>query len=313
MSRKARRQALEAELDEVRGLLRLSVDSGDPLGELQFGPLVNRLTGELAAEEATVDGLAQISLYFGGGPVFGSKGISAMFAGTAIRQFQGLVSETVAAWTDEGLGARGPVANAERSELAVTEVARGSFGFVLEELSEQASLLDTPLSQAVSSVADLVSDVSAEGLERFEAVLASADRRVLRTLGEFFENLFEERATMKIVEGDREFSLGLDDVRRAYERIGSSQLEEEEREFVGKLVGLLPGHRKFELRLAAQEILYGTVSKDLAQSYEAGLVDRPLIGETVSARVRVRELVDVSGEARRQYHLLDLVLRPSES
>ena len=96
MLRKLRLDGLRAELSLVQELLRQSLDAGDPVGELQYEHRRNIITKEIKELEETVTTSASVTLFFGGRPVLGSKGIAAEFAGGALEKFQDLVTKTFA-------------------------------------------------------------------------------------------------------------------------------------------------------------------------------------------------------------------------
>ena len=80
--------------------------------------------------------LASVALFFGGRPVMGSRGIEAAFAGEAISNYQDLLSKISASGESGQIPGKGPVRNSAASQLHVTEVLHGSFGFLLQELDE---------------------------------------------------------------------------------------------------------------------------------------------------------------------------------
>ncbi|HMQ34882.1 MAG TPA: hypothetical protein PKD53_29445, partial [Chloroflexaceae bacterium] len=68
---------------------------------------------------------------------------AANFAGKAIDRYQDLLAKRYASLESGPLGDRGPVPLHPNAQMLITEVARGSFGFMLEEASEPTSLVDT--------------------------------------------------------------------------------------------------------------------------------------------------------------------------
>src|ERR1700722_4281978 len=79
---------------------------------------------------------AKVRLTFNGKPILGSHGIFADFAMRAVGQFSDTVS-TLAASIEGPLGAAGPIPNRELYQLLITNTALGSFGFDMEEHSNQ--------------------------------------------------------------------------------------------------------------------------------------------------------------------------------
>src|SRR3546814_8823797 len=121
---------------------------------MQFSRLLedwNRLLREIEATPSTGAG---VGCFFGGRPVVGSYGIQAEFGAKAVAEFQTLVSNTFAA-AEGTLGARGPVPQRDRTQLMLTDIARGSFGFILEQ-SEDPELVDSAMKEVLGRAVDLV-------------------------------------------------------------------------------------------------------------------------------------------------------------
>ena len=77
------------------------------------------------------------------------KGIKSKSAAAAIGSFQNIV-EAVVAQKATSLFSCDPIAKRASSTLYITRLAKGSIGFVLEELRPQATLVDTALTDAAA-------------------------------------------------------------------------------------------------------------------------------------------------------------------
>ena len=154
------RFGLEARLDELR----------KTLAEL-----------EAAKDEPT----ASAALFFGGKPVVGSQGIESEFSGAAVTKFQDLVAKVLAQQTG-GLGLRGTVPNKAASTLHITNIVRGSFGFLMEEVNPQQQIVDTSLKGAVKQATVLLDAFGEPDEEQFRSAVEVIDERVLDTAREFF-------------------------------------------------------------------------------------------------------------------------------
>lgn len=143
MLKKLEVDALKADLAALTALLAARTEDDDPVGWLQLSSRKADLERELTQIEATPETRAAVALFFGGRPVLGSKGIAANFAGKAIDRYQDLLAKRYASLESGPLGDRGPVPLHPNAQMLITEVARGSFGFMLEEASEPTSLVDT--------------------------------------------------------------------------------------------------------------------------------------------------------------------------
>lgn len=267
MPRKLRKDSLMAELSSVRALLEESIAIGDPVGQIQFNHRKEEILGQLNELDESFDTLASLAIYFGGKPVIGSRGISAEFASIAIEELQSLISKVQASNLLGKIGERGRVPKVTNSELMITEVTKGSFGFVLEELSDQQPLFETALKATVDQVSNIIAKTCAPNEEEFEEILDQIDSRSLISLKKFLANLDNNKATLRLVENNNDFIIDEDSAHRGRVRIETTVIEEEYSPYEGKLVGFLPEHKKFELKLKDGELIYGTATVEATEQY----------------------------------------------
>ena len=262
--------SLRADLAAVENLLKAAAEVNDIIGKMQFQERKEEILAKLSQLESTPEKTASVALYFGGQPVLGSYGISTTFATKALQEFQSVVSNLYASAKQKGVGSRGPLPNADNSELMVTAVTKGSFGFVLDEVSsEQSDLFESKLKLVVDRAVEVIENSCAESEELFEEVLSRINNRTLGPLKEFFINLDNHAATMKIIENNHEFFLDEKSIHRGRLRTEFLGIEESDKEFSGILIGFLPEHRKFELRLPESDIvIYGPVSSYSLNQYQ---------------------------------------------
>jgi len=308
MPRKLRLDGLRAELNSVQELLRQAHDAGDPVGELQYSHRQEILQKEIEEIEKTETTSASVALFFGGKPVLGSKGIAAEFAGSALEKFQDLVTRTFAKAELGPLGRRGPIPQKENTQLMVTELARGSFGFVLDEMSEQSELQETALKLMVDEVARIVEDTGSPNEPDFEAIVESLDPRTLIALKDFFVILDSSEATIRIVDDERDFLLDKYAVHRGRLRTEATSIEEKETFATGQILGFLPEHRKFELKPVDGEIIYGSVSKEAAEQYQAMVTSgTDVVGRHWQVKLTVRTVKPLNRPLREVYRLLEFM------
>ena len=201
--------------------------------------------------------------------MLGSRGISANFAGAALEKFQELVSRTFVKTELGALGERGPIPLQQSAKLMVTGVTRGSFGFVLDELSDQTEIADTALKSMVEEVASLIERTASPNELEFEQVAETLDVRTLTALKDFFVTLDSGKATFRLVEGIVDFTFDASSIYRARQRTEATSIKEKEDDIMGILDGFLPDHRKFEARAGNSHVIYGSVSKEAAEQYRA--------------------------------------------
>ena len=306
MLKQLERDATQADIAAVEALLNARTAEKDPVGHMQFSRQLEGLTQKLREIEAAPSTSAEVGLFFGGRPVMGSYGILADFGAKVVAEFQALVSSTFAA--QEGtLGARGPLPQRDRSQLLLTDIARGSFGFILHQAQDPA-LIDSEMKEIVSHAVDIVFRVSSPDEETFETLADGIDGRVLGCLRSFFKVVDDAGATMRIVEDQREFTLQRGEVALARERAESIVFDETEGEVTGTIY-ILPVSRRFELHpMDGGEALRGAISPNfLDHLTEGGTEVRPgLIGTVHTARLRIRDIRARGHEPRKSYTLLSL-------
>lgn len=308
MPRKLRIDSIKAELISVRALLAEAQAVGDPVGQIQYEERLNSIIKEIESIDGEVDALASVAIYFGGKPVFGSRGVLAQFASIAIEGFQNLI-ETVQAVNILGkIGERGRVPEVANTDLMITEVTKGSFGFILEEITAQTSLLDSPLKNTVDLVSEIIAKTCDKNEEYFEEVLSQIDSRVLISLHKFLTNLDANEASLRIVENDKEFTINEKAAHRGRVRTETTVIEEEMTPFEGLFIGFLPDHRKFEFQIDSGEILYGTATVEATEQYTAFLkrgID--IINEHWRVNLEVRTIKPLNRPERQLYKLKEFI------
>ncbi len=315
MPRRIELDALEAELAALEVLLTEARDVGDPVGRIQYEQRKQELEHEITELRDSEIHPASLALYFGGRPVFGSRGIAADFAGRALERFQEILSKQFAKAELGSLGERGRVPLKDLTTLMVTGVTAGSFGFLLDELTEQSQMFDTALKEMVAEVMRIIEATGSTDEAAFEEAAESLDPRTLMALKEFFVDLDSSAATVRMVDDARDFSLNQADVRRARIRTEATQIDENDTEITGILMGFLPEHRRFELSLGSGETLYGSATKESTEQYVATLLSgNPVIGKNCTGRFRKRTVTPLNRPARLVYRLLEfLMLGEAES
>ena len=94
--RKLERDFVSADLAAVTGLLAQLGDE-DVMARMGLELRRDELQQTIAhLDEAGVEPAASAALFFGGGPVVGSRGIESEFAGSAISKFQDIVAKVLA-------------------------------------------------------------------------------------------------------------------------------------------------------------------------------------------------------------------------
>ena len=304
------RQFLQADLAQVRGLLAQCEPDEDVIEHFQYSQRARELEVKLANIPGAIGRApAGVALFFGGGPVVGSIGIHADFSSKIIERFQTIVSQRFAAQELGPLASKGRVPLKNNTHLLVTDVVRGSFGFVLQAApqNEDTQSLNTTLKAVLDRVANTISCVAAQDEALFDDAVSEIDERQKSALTDFFKLLDAEGATMRIVEGERDFELDRASVQRARRRVENLQITERTQEFVGQIVGWTDFSAKFELRLhESRDILQGLISQQaLAKLESEGL---ELYHKHVRVSVKVREVAARNRQPIIAYTLMSLEL-----
>lgn len=307
MPKKLSIDSLSSEITTVSELLNSAKSSNDIVGELQLEHRLKLLTEQLSKlKENTLNGnSASVALFFGGKPVLGSKGIAAKFAGLALEQFQNLISKTFATCEVGALGERGRIPFKAQSELMVTGLARGSFGFVLDEMSDQTEIEASELSHVIDKAAHLIRDTAAQDDAVFENMVEELDPRTLIALRDFFTNLDTSEATLRVVEKDTDIILDAPAIHRGKIRTEATSIEEETTEIAGTLVGFLPEHRKFEIRTNDGNLIYGSATKEAVDQFKKA--SESVIGKPCLAKVTIKTVSPLNRPFREVIRLIEFL------
>ncbi len=311
MLKKLELQSLRADIGSLDQLLKGRTVENDPLGVLQLTKRRAVLAAKLAEIGLTVQHKAAVALFFAGGPVVGSRGIDATFAGRTVGLFQDLVSKQFAMEEVGELGRRGPVPHQANSDLLVTNVLRGSVGLLFEEADQNEALADTQLKVVVDHVVDTLAAAAAPAADDFDQALEGMAPRFLTALGDFFEVMDERHALLRVVGSEREIEFNGDAILRGRERARATHIDEREHEeLVGK-VFILPESRRFELHITdGQPPITGTVAREFVRSdLEALLNAGNAIGERWRVRIKTRTLTRPTRAPKVTHTLLGMIER----
>lgn len=303
--RKLERNHAKADRAAVAGLLD-RITEADILTRLGLQSRLEELDTQIAAHDQELEvPHASAALFFGGRPVVGSQGVEAEFGAGAVATFQDLVAK-VQAKNTSGLGMKGPVANKSAAAMHITNIVRGSFGFLLEEVRDQAQFVDTSLKQAVEEASELLDIFGEADEERFQSTVAEADQRILATARDFFELMRQHGATLRMVAGENEFQFGTDAVQRGVERASGTSIEEDEVSLPGRLTGVLPGAHQFEFRIDGGDVIRGKIDAAWTAA-DLEKWNREFVGTDAILETSVKRVLRHGQVARENYVLKDLV------
>ena len=304
--RKLERDLLHADMAAVNTLLD-QLDEEDVMTRFGLEARRDELRDLISASEAEPEeATASAILFFGGRPVTGTRGIESEFACLAVSKFQDLVAKMTAQKAGT-LGQRGVVPNKGFSTLHITNITRGSIGFVLEEVQPQTQHIGAPLKTSVNEAMQLLDAYGEADEVQFHHAVEAMNQRVLGTTRDFFELMRECGATLRLVANESECSLGSEAVMRAAERAKFTTTEEAEEIIVGQLAGVLPTARRFEFRTRdARGVINGKVDSALTAHVLAHL-GRKWVDVDAYARIVVKRVFRKDAVVRESYTLMNLV------
>ncbi len=307
MPKKLNIDSLSSEINTLNELLDSARQSGDFVGEMQLKYRISELSSKLESlrKSTFFDNNGRVAIFFGGQPVLGSKGIAAEFAGTALDQFQNLITKVFANNQVGDLGERGKVPFKANSKLMVTGLARGSFGFVLDEMSNQVQMESSQLSHVIDKAAFLLRESAAQDDAIFESILEELDPRTLIALRDLFSNLDSSKATLRVVEKELDFTLDSPAIHRAKIRTEATSIEESTTEIEGTLVGFLPEHRKFELADNTGKLFYGSATKESVEQFKKATDS--VIGKKCLIKVTIKIVVPLNRPPREVVRLVEFL------
>ncbi len=306
--RKLERDFVHADMAALSGLLAQLGDE-DVMARLGLEARLEELQQTIAQLDPTKDELtASAALFFGGRPVIGARGIESEFAGAAVTKFQDIVAKVLAHETG-GLGQRGIVPNKGASTLHITNIVRGSFGFLMEEVRPQQQMMETPLKAAVDEATKLLDAFGESDEEQFRSAVETIDQRVLGTAREFFDLMRQSGATLRLVAGETDRSFGAEAVARAAERATSTTVEDTDETLQGQLAGVLPDAHQFEFRAGPDRgTIRGKVDRALTTD-QLTQFNRDWVNVDADARVHVKRIFRSGAVVRENYTLLMLARR----
>ncbi|NOD31108.1 hypothetical protein [Ruegeria atlantica] len=310
MSNLAHLQHLKSQVDEVSFLAAEAEEAGDVVAEMNFRSRVSAIESEIEQLERTDSNVAEVALLFDGRPVLGTASIDARFATKALSIFQDIVSKLYASGTSLGLkGARGIVPSQRNSSLRITEIARGSFGFVLEEPgADQSSAVATTLREALDEAIETIEEITQRDDDDFLVELDAINPRVFSSLNQFFKHLHSSEATLRAALPTKQLRFDNEDIERAYLRLSNASVDIKEEIWIGTLVGLSPLSRSFEFQPDDKvDVITGNFGKQVSQDYLERIEnDGITLGSKFRASIEVARVRKPNGEVSIKYTALDL-------
>jgi hypothetical protein len=305
---KIEREQLAAQLAAVNAMLQ-SLPANDHLGRIGFESRRNELQQQIQALGEIEERRAKVALFFGGNPVIGSLGIETTFGTNVMWSFQDMMSKVWGSLDDaQPLRQMGPVRDKEASQLHITSVVHGSFGFLLEELDNQTPpLFRTPLSVAADQVTNYIISFADENENVFTETIEALNPRVFKSIRDFFSHMHNGNATFRIVEGEIDKEFDHHAIETAWRRAESTNVDEQEVRIEGRLLGVIPVGRRFELQPAdGGQVIRGKISESFGENYVQNMSRQQFAGRRWRALLLRKTVEKVGRPAVENFTLLQL-------
>ena len=300
------RDYIQAQISALTALIA-SLSESDYLGRSSLEARRQDFVEKLDTLAAASENRAKIALYFGGEPAIGSAGVEAEFSGRALSNFQDLITKVWGAGAGK-LPAMGRVPEKAASQLHITSLVHGSFGFLLEELDAQGEpLFETVLRKAADTAVHYVTSIAAENEARFTETLEQLDPRVFSAVRDFFSSIYHTKATLRLVEGTIDARFDRTAVERAWKRLEAAKVEEDRYTLEGQLLGIIPMGRRFEFEPdGATPVITGKVGERFSQSYLERMSTEQFAGKQWKANLHRVVVTRQGREPSERFTLLEL-------
>lgn len=260
-------------------------------------------------EERSLDS-RDARLTFRGKPVNGARSMSAQFFGDALSNFAKAVQYVGANQEIGRLPAKGQIPHKEDYEIAITGIARGSFGFQIEDAADglPPQGQDTPVGGALKKIKTILEASMDEASYDADAWLAeetrNSDARALRAVEKFLRHIAANEATFALeFRRDEIRFTDVTQVRHSADRL-SQNVREDDVILIGHFMGYLPNSKRVEFRVLDTDVDF--LDKPVITcDVDARLIDADSINSNLNTRVRVDARSHRVGKGRPRFIIKD--------
>ncbi len=283
-------EAMESERHFVLRQLEVADESPWGTAKLMWKNKLDEIDQRVKEINSSSSNFANVALIFNGNPVIGQSDIRLDFAAGALDSYQKIVSIALASRNSKELSKRGPLPGSERAQLFIRDLARGSVGFILEEIPvDQSELLPTVLKEAVEGTTELLNTLSGSSEGEFDKAIEDAQPRLVEAMLGFAKLLHTAGASARIVGDQHLLNLSWEQAGELSKRLSEVSSIEESVDIKGVLLGILPEAHQFELRPDGEntELIRGNVSEELLEKYlkDQTFIEQLLLKQVV-AKIR---------------------------
>lgn len=310
MLRQSRASLLRAESAEVERMLS-GLSPKSITARFSLEAKRQQLQDELSQLEGEPNTTAVVRLLFMGVPVRGTLAIDAAFASNALCAYQELIAKAVTSRNGARKRKKKGAAVINKAPFYLTGVARGSFGFVLEENKDanpQLSLVDTALKLVVNDVSEKMVVFGDLDEEPYTQLVGELTKPVFLAIRKFFGILHKYQAELKIEEDDQRVVFTGAQIALAHERAEATSIDESTSEVVGMLQGLSPYGNTFDFLSHNQTQYTGKLDPAFARVYRSQVEAEEFytLGKTFRAKITKRTTQRNNGVQYVGHYLLSL-------
>ncbi|MEY8607263.1 MULTISPECIES: hypothetical protein [Bacteroidales] len=292
---------IQSQILEIEKLLAMA--NGNPFIEISLNERLTELKEQLDQFIERIE--PKIKLLFSGDAVYGSLGISSNFVSRTMIPIQNLIRlQTSVSRYGNNDSKRGTIRGKKLSELYLTTLERGSFGYELSLLNPKDLFEEEEVAQSIKSVIDIINDISNSD-ETFEQRIQSLPARGLGFLNSFFKEVSNNNSILKIESGSEYIELSSTQVKRSYSRVSSTICNEEEVTEKAFFKGALIDTGKFEISTPFGMKINGDISADLTQD-EIAQYNRDFSNEECMVTLMKFTTIYHNGNERTTYELMKI-------
>lgn len=274
-----------------------SMDENDIISRMSLEYRLSKIDEEIKNANINIHSPAKAVITFKGDPILGTVGISSAFSAKILKAFNSAITQVSTSLC--------PIIGMQKIEpMIITGIAKGSFGFILEEPSrgdildfDEKSITSTSLEKTYRILSSAISNDD----EQLSTELEDLDEKSIKKLREFIDILVNERTIFTIKNSD--FSLIVRNPQQletiSY-KLSVNNIKEEIKTLDVIFTGVLPNKRRCEFKLINNEtdVEVATISSHI----KSPEVINTLIGKTVQAKF----LCTTVGSGKTKYSLRDL-------
>jgi hypothetical protein len=191
-------------------------------------------------------------------------GINSSFGGKVVSLFQEAFINFSSDYIGASLAKR--AINSNIPQLYITGIARGSFGFIVQDMSEQTELFKTKTSDLLESFSKMLKGFCSSDNDLFKDSIDFMEIKSIKASGKFVKYMADSGVDFKFIIDDAENIFDNTELKLGEVRAENARIDEETFSLRGELLGILPVSHSFELRNEEGDVLKGSISRDISSN-----------------------------------------------